>query len=95
MEEKAERGGQSKFGGKEAKYINEEKKRRNRRTNLLSSSMLKKTYSPLATMLSSSAASMISLILRGPAHRTTTGIFRTENERKGPGQAEESEKRKI
>ena len=42
--------------------------------NLLRSSMLKKTYSPLATMLSSSAANMISLILRGAAHRTTTFI---------------------
>ena len=41
-------------------------------TYLLSSSMLKKTYSPLSTILSSWAASMISLIFTGVAQRTTT-----------------------
>lgn len=41
-------------------------------THLLSSSMLKKTYSPLETMLRSWAANIISLIFLGPAHRTTT-----------------------
>lgn len=41
-------------------------------THLLNSSMLKKTYSPLSTMLSSSAASMISRTVFGLAHSTTT-----------------------
>jgi len=41
-------------------------------THLLKSSMLKNTYSPLATMLSSSAASSISRTVLRLAHTTTT-----------------------
>ena len=60
-------------------------------TYLFSNSMLKKTYSPLPTMLSSSAANIISLIFGGEAHNTTTARHVEQKEFKNQQERNETE----